>query len=292
MIWLIPSLLFSPVPVCPIVCTSQLFTSLLSSQSPPPQIQPSEADCSPFPELIRVMAANRETRCRWMEMLNYCASNKHPLSHFWLSHLRRAKLLRWMAVRGSSNLFPGELRNMLKVNCDGGELMVGHKLRVFSINEIFQLATWKENTFIFFDSMSKQLMVIIQCLYYGMHMDMLMFKLPNDLDCLCSLHFACFPTLSLKWIFVWESGEVSQAADQLVFLATCHSGRGNSGTKAASLIQICLNWLRSWTKQRRQQYTGHEWQNWSVTLLLKSNLIKQKLITHRMQCFRKKQNRF
>lgn len=43
-IWLISSLLFSaPVPVCPIVCTSPLFTFLLSSQFiPQPPLSPSK----------------------------------------------------------------------------------------------------------------------------------------------------------------------------------------------------------------------------------------------------------
>lgn len=36
-----------------------------------------------------------------------------------------------------------------------------------------------------------------------------------------------------KSIFVCEGGEVSQAADQLVILASCHSG-SRSGTEAAS----------------------------------------------------------
>lgn len=37
--------------------------------------------------------------------------------------------------------------------------------------------------------------------------------------------------LDFKWISVWERGELSQAADHLVFLASWHSGSGVSDKK-------------------------------------------------------------
>lgn len=70
-----------------------------------------EPDYSTFPELIGVTSACQETIPLWKCSVNYWATNKHPLCHFWLSYLRWANGCDALLLSAQGHLISVSRRN-------------------------------------------------------------------------------------------------------------------------------------------------------------------------------------
>lgn len=123
---------------------------------------------------------------------------------------------------GSSNLHSGKLGNMFKDYWDAGELRVSLPLMsaAFHLKEKLINLVW----------LDVKSMVFIRYFYYRV----CSFKPASrclNIPLTRIVWITSVLKLDFKWISVWERGELSQAADQLVFLASWHSGSGVSDTK-------------------------------------------------------------